>query len=51
MRAIAEEAATDPELLLNAPHTTRVGRMDEAMAARKPVLRWQPNGEALTQKA
>jgi glycine dehydrogenase subunit 2 len=41
MRAIAQEAVDDPELVLNAPHTTRIGRLDEAAAARKPVLRWQ----------
>jgi len=42
MHAIAQEAIEDPELLLNAPHTTRIGRLDEAAAARKPVLRWKP---------
>jgi glycine dehydrogenase subunit 2 len=42
MRAIAREAVEDPELVLNAPHTTRIGRLDEAAAARKPVLRWKP---------
>src|ERR1700674_395028 len=42
MRAIAREAIEDPELVLNAPHTTRIGRLDEAAAARKPVLRWKP---------
>ncbi len=42
MRAIAEEAATNPELVKTAPHSTRVGRLDEVGAARKPVLRWQP---------
>src|SRR5438270_1360571 len=42
MRAIAREAQDDPELVLNAPHTTRIGRLDEAAAARKPVLRWKP---------
>ncbi len=42
MRAIAEEAATDPELVKTAPHTTRVGRLDEARAARQPILRWRP---------
>src|SRR5215831_10275853 len=45
MRSIAKEAVDDPELLLNAPHTTRIGRLDEAAAARKPVLRWQPPAE------
>ena len=42
MRSIAREAIDDPELVLNAPHSTRIGRLDEAAAARKPVLRWRP---------
>ena len=42
MRSIAREAQDNPELLLNAPHSTRIGRLDEATAARKPVLRWKP---------
>jgi glycine dehydrogenase subunit 2 len=42
MRSIAREAVEDPELVRNAPHTTRIGRLDEASAARKPVLRWKP---------
>jgi glycine dehydrogenase subunit 2 len=46
MRAIAREAVENPELVLNAPHTTRIGRLDEATAARKPVLRWKPKQAA-----
>ncbi|HVH69625.1 MAG TPA: aminomethyl-transferring glycine dehydrogenase subunit GcvPB, partial [Candidatus Dormibacteraeota bacterium] len=42
MKSIAEEAATQPEIVKTAPHTTRVGRLDEVRAARKPVLRWKP---------
>lgn len=42
MRNIAAEAATDPSIILNAPHTARVERMDEVTANRKPVLRWKP---------
>ena len=42
MRAIAEEAATNPEIVKTAPHSTRVGRLDEVTAARKPILRWRP---------
>jgi glycine dehydrogenase subunit 2 len=38
MIRIAEEAERDPQLLLNAPHNTVVRRLDEATAARKPVL-------------
>jgi glycine dehydrogenase subunit 2 len=46
MRSIAREAVDDPELVLNAPHSTRIGRLDEAAAARKPVLRWKPKAIA-----
>lgn len=42
MLAIAEEAATDPELVRGAPYTTPVRRLDEAGAARKPDLRYRP---------
>jgi glycine dehydrogenase subunit 2 len=42
MRSIAEEAATTPEVVKTAPHTTRVRRLDEVGAARKPILRWDP---------
>src|SRR2546421_913806 len=45
MRSIAKEAVEDPELVLNAPHSTRIGRLDEAAAARKPVLRWKPKAD------
>ncbi|HYN84235.1 MAG TPA: aminomethyl-transferring glycine dehydrogenase subunit GcvPB [Pyrinomonadaceae bacterium] len=48
MKEIAREAVEDPELVLNAPHTTRIGRLDEAAAARKPVLRWRPEEKAAT---
>lgn len=46
MRSIAREAVDDPGLVLNAPHSTRIGRLDEAAAARKPVLRWKPKQAA-----
>ncbi len=46
MRAIAREAVETPDLVTGAPHTTRIGRLDEAAAARKPVLRWRPEGKA-----
>jgi glycine dehydrogenase subunit 2 len=45
MRAIAQEVEDDPEMVKHAPHSTRVGRMDEVAAARKPVLRWRPKAE------
>ncbi|WP_310501213.1 aminomethyl-transferring glycine dehydrogenase subunit GcvPB [Paenibacillus qinlingensis] len=38
MIAIAKEVEETPELVKNAPYTTVVSRMDEALAARKPVL-------------
>ena len=37
--AIAEEAATTPELVHEAPHVTPVRRLDEVKAAKEPVLR------------
>jgi glycine dehydrogenase subunit 2 len=48
MRSIADEAASTPELVKTAPHSTRVGRLDEVAAARKPVLRWKPRASAVT---
>jgi glycine dehydrogenase subunit 2 len=41
MKSIADEAETNPDLLRHAPHTTRVKRLDEVQAARRPVLRWK----------
>jgi glycine dehydrogenase subunit 2 len=41
MRRIAEEAENDPESLKSAPHYTPVRRLDEARAARQPILRWK----------
>jgi glycine dehydrogenase subunit 2 len=46
MKKIAEEAASTPELVKSAPHTTRVRRLDETAAARKPLLRWKPSTSA-----
>jgi len=40
MRAIAKEAAEHPAFVKTAPHSTRIGRIDEAAAARRPILRW-----------
>jgi glycine dehydrogenase subunit 2 len=42
MKSIAQEVEEDPQMVLAAPHTTRVSRLDETAAARKPVLRWKP---------
>jgi glycine dehydrogenase subunit 2 len=43
MRSIAREVEETPELVKSAPHSTRVSRLDEVQAARKPVLRWRPS--------
>jgi glycine dehydrogenase subunit 2 len=42
MRAIAKEVEETPELVKTAPHSTRISRLDEVQAARKPILRWRP---------
>ncbi len=44
MREIAREAEEDPAIVLGAPHTTPVRRVDEVAAARNLVLRWKPDG-------
>jgi glycine cleavage system P protein (glycine dehydrogenase) subunit 2 len=45
MRSIAQEVSDEPELVRTAPHSTRLSRLDETAAARKPVLRWQPESK------
>lgn len=40
MRQIDDEVDSAPELVHEAPHDLPVTRLDEATAARKPVLRW-----------
>ena len=47
MKSIAEEAEQHPEIITEAPHNTRISRLDETTAARKPVLRWKPQGDAV----
>ena len=41
MLAIAREAEEEPDLLRSAPRNAPLRRLDEAGAARHPVLRWQ----------
>jgi len=41
--SIEREARSDPDLVRTAPHRTRLARLDETRAARRPVLRWQPD--------
>jgi glycine dehydrogenase subunit 2 len=44
IRSILEEAKEDPEIARNAPYDTPVRRLDEAAAAKRPVVR-QNGGE------
>lgn len=46
MKQIAKDAQEDPEVLKTAPHHTPVGRLDETLAARKPVLKWTKGDNA-----
>lgn len=41
MRKIAEEAVTEPETLKTAPHITPIGRVDDVLAAKNPVLTYK----------
>ena len=41
MKTISDEAMIDPGLAKAAPEITRLRRLDETLAARKPVLRWR----------
>jgi glycine dehydrogenase subunit 2 len=45
MRRIAEEAERSPDVVTGAPHRTKVRRLDEVRAARRPRLRWTPEPE------
>ena len=39
--SLLKKAEEDPEALHRAPETTPIGRPDEVMAARKPIVRWE----------
>lgn len=41
MRRIAEEAKNDPELVKTAPHNTPIGRVDDVLAAKHPIVTWR----------
>jgi glycine dehydrogenase subunit 2 len=43
LEAISKEAFESPDKVKGAPHHTRLRRLDETRAARKPVLRYQAN--------
>ena len=41
MRHIAEEAKTSPDMVKTAPHHTPIGRVDDVLAAKHPVVTWR----------
>ncbi len=41
MRRIAEEAKSEPETVKSAPHNTPIGRVDDVLAAKNPILTYQ----------
>ena len=41
MLQIADEVESDPDNVLEAPHTTIIDRLDETTAARKPILKFE----------
>ena len=53
--AVAQESSTNPDLVKSAPNNTARRRLDEAFAARNPVLKWTPEmpegGEAFREFA
>ena len=51
MKDIDREARDNPQILHEAPVSTRIGRLDEATAARKPVLRWKSDMESQAKTA
>ena len=41
MRQIAQEAQTDPEQVKSAPHQTPIGRVDDVLAAKHPIVTYK----------
>ena len=41
MRKIAEEARTNPDIVKSAPHDTPIGRVDDVLAAKQPVVKFR----------
>ena len=41
MRQIAEEAAQQPDTVKAAPHNTPIGRVDDVLAAKHPIVTWR----------
>ena len=44
LRRLYQKAFEDAESMHTAPHHTPIGRPDEVQAARRPVVRWRPEG-------
>jgi glycine dehydrogenase subunit 2 len=40
MQNIAQESRKTPDIVLSAPHSTVIKRIDEVQAARNPIVRW-----------
>ncbi|WP_028390412.1 aminomethyl-transferring glycine dehydrogenase subunit GcvPB [Bacillus cihuensis] len=51
MIQIAKEVEENPGVVLEAPHTTVIGRLDEVQAARQPILRYEKAVEKETVKS
>ena len=41
MKKIAEEAKTNPDIVKSAPHNTPIGRLDDVLAAKHPVVTYK----------
>jgi len=41
LKRISEEAYTNPEIVKSAPHNTAVRRVDDVLAAKKPIITWR----------
>ena len=46
MKIILQEAEEDEDLLKNSPYSTPLRRLDEVLAARKPILKWEKGVES-----
>jgi glycine dehydrogenase subunit 2 len=41
MRKIAEEAKREPDVVKTAPHNTPIGRVDDVLAAKHPIVTYK----------
>jgi len=41
LKQISKEAYTNPELVKSAPHNTTVRRLDDVLAAKRPIITWR----------